>query len=298
MSSTRIDASSVYLIALLLVCIIIAIISIIEIFSAVSMRYAIKHKKEIMDSDKKFFKKLFAERNLITESLEAYKTGLKLFGIDQTIHCSSSVVTNAINDINKYILKYTNLNNDQRSLRALDFFCVFQKKHALFISDMNKANQIIREQLPLFFRIFIKKKKLPYTVCGIDYSLSEVKIPCLRFLYVSPAGRSSRECSIDFTVKNIENLESEISKNISEKDHKKIQRAAMTSDLREAIKKRDDYTCQKCGNSVYKEPNLLLEVDHIVPIAKGGKTEADNLQTLCWRCNRLKGTKSGRKRKK
>ncbi|MCM1180947.1 MAG: HNH endonuclease [Clostridium sp.] len=62
----------------------------------------------------------------------------------------------------------------------------------------------------------------------------------------------------------------------------------MTNDLREAIKKRDNYTCCLCGNSVYNEPNLLLEVDHIVPISKGGKTEAGNLQTLCWRCNRKK----------
>jgi 5-methylcytosine-specific restriction endonuclease McrA len=64
----------------------------------------------------------------------------------------------------------------------------------------------------------------------------------------------------------------------------------MTADLREAVKQRDNYTCQKCGNSVLKEPNLLLEVDHIIPVAKGGKTEPDNLQTLCWRCNRAKGT--------
>ena len=46
----------------------------------------------------------------------------------------------------------------------------------------------------------------------------------------------------------------------------------MTQDLREAIKKRDNYTCCKCGNSVFKEPNLLLEVDHIIPVSKGGLT--------------------------
>ena len=70
------------------------------------------------------------------------------------------------------------------------------------------------------------------------------------------------------------------------KGHSKKQRAAMTQDLREAIKKRDNYTCCKCGNSVFKEPNLLLEVDHIIPVSKGGLTVESNLQTLCWRCNR------------
>ena len=65
----------------------------------------------------------------------------------------------------------------------------------------------------------------------------------------------------------------------------------MTSKLRTYIKQRDKYTCCQCGNSTNKEPNLLLEVDHIIPIAKGGLTVEDNLQTLCWKCNRSKGSK-------
>ena len=36
---------------------------------------------------------------------------------------------------------------------------------------------------------------------------------------------------------------------------------------------------------------LLLEIDHIVPIVKGGLTTEDNLQTSCWKCNRSKGSK-------
>lgn len=35
----------------------------------------------------------------------------------------------------------------------------------------------------------------------------------------------------------------------------------------------------------------ILEVDHIVPVSKGGLSEPENLQTLCWRCNRAKGAK-------
>ena len=65
----------------------------------------------------------------------------------------------------------------------------------------------------------------------------------------------------------------------------------MTPELRNKIKKRDNYTCQKCGVSVKDEPTLLLEVDHIIPISKGGKSVEENLQCLCWKCNRSKGTK-------
>jgi hypothetical protein len=67
------------------------------------------------------------------------------------------------------------------------------------------------------------------------------------------------------------------------------QRALMTSDLREKMKIRDNYTCQICGLSTSQEPNLLLEIDHKIPLSKGGITTESNLQTLCWRCNRKKG---------
>lgn len=61
--------------------------------------------------------------------------------------------------------------------------------------------------------------------------------------------------------------------------------------LRPQILARDNYTCQKCGLSIYDEPNLLLEVDHIVPVSKWGQSTPENLQTLCWKCNRSKGNR-------
>lgn len=65
----------------------------------------------------------------------------------------------------------------------------------------------------------------------------------------------------------------------------------MTSQLRDKIKERDNYKCCFCSIGIKDEPNLLLEIDHKIPLSKGGITTYDNLQTLCWKCNRTKGAK-------
>ena len=61
---------------------------------------------------------------------------------------------------------------------------------------------------------------------------------------------------------------------------------------------RDNYTCQICGISRdYLDSfceglgdYLLLEADHIQSVELGGTgSDVDNLQCLCWRCNRKKG---------
>ncbi len=59
---------------------------------------------------------------------------------------------------------------------------------------------------------------------------------------------------------------------------------------------KDNFTCQKCGFHQMREdrpwlPDISqLECDHIIPLARGGETKMDNLQTLCRECNRKKGT--------
>jgi hypothetical protein len=52
--------------------------------------------------------------------------------------------------------------------------------------------------------------------------------------------------------------------------------------------KRDDFTCQYCGK---KSPEVVLEVDHIVPRAVGGGDDLVNLRTSCWACNSGKSDK-------
>ena len=63
----------------------------------------------------------------------------------------------------------------------------------------------------------------------------------------------------------------------------KNQRRLMTTELREQIMRRDNYTCQMCGK--YMPDKVGLQIDHIVPVSKGGKSVPSNLQVLCSVCN-------------
>jgi len=57
--------------------------------------------------------------------------------------------------------------------------------------------------------------------------------------------------------------------------------------LRFEVFKRDDFTCQYCGR---KTPEVILELEHMIPLSKGGTDELDNLTTSCFECNRGKGS--------
>lgn len=70
-------------------------------------------------------------------------------------------------------------------------------------------------------------------------------------------------------------------------ESKQYERSLLTPRLRYEILKRDGYRCKICGRTA-KDDHVKLEVDHIKPIAKGGKTTRENLQTLCAECNRGK----------
>lgn len=58
--------------------------------------------------------------------------------------------------------------------------------------------------------------------------------------------------------------------------------------IRFEVFKRDMFTCQYCGR---KAPDVVLHVDHINPVAKGGKNEITNLVTSCIDCNSGKSDK-------
>jgi hypothetical protein len=60
---------------------------------------------------------------------------------------------------------------------------------------------------------------------------------------------------------------------------------ALSVRTRFEVFKRDEFTCGYCGR---KSPEVVLEIDHIVPRAGSGSDDPINLLTSCWECNRGK----------
>ena len=55
-----------------------------------------------------------------------------------------------------------------------------------------------------------------------------------------------------------------------------------------AVLKRDNYRCAICGATPSNDHSVSLEVDHVVPVARGGSNDITNLQVLCQKCNQGK----------
>jgi len=68
-----------------------------------------------------------------------------------------------------------------------------------------------------------------------------------------------------------------------------LARSTVRGDISLAIRREvfahDNWMC------VYCQSKRRLEIDHIIPIARGGTDDRHNLQTLCRTCNRRKGAK-------
>lgn len=65
----------------------------------------------------------------------------------------------------------------------------------------------------------------------------------------------------------------------------RMARAWVPREVRNAVMARDGYRCMECQST------QRLTLDHIVPYAKGGTNDLDNLRVLCRSCNGRKGAK-------
>lgn len=67
------------------------------------------------------------------------------------------------------------------------------------------------------------------------------------------------------------------------------ERKAISKKVRFEVFKRDSFKCQYCGKCA---PEVVLEIDHIHPVSKGGKNDIMNYLTACRDCNSGKSNRT------
>lgn len=209
-------------------------------------------------------------------------------------NCSRSVCDGARKKPFVYLCKYFGFKADEQTLEEFEtilnnFEAVADGRSALQ-SEKETILGSIYAEVPFLIKK-LRKTKLEKELGFEPVDLSEAYYPKYVFKYISAGGNSATECEIIMDIDNLNGFVKFLSEKIKFNKSVAGQRALMTSSLRQKIKERDEFTCKQCGISLEQEPHLLLEIDHIIPVSKGGLTTEDNLQTLCWRCNRSKGSK-------
>ena len=103
-------------ILLLIVTVAVIVLGLKFIFTAISNSYIKKNKERLFD-DNNILANGCRELGLrLLEQMPTYHKYIKKLGLNRTYSCSSSVVSNASNNIVKYLIKYSNIENNMYCL--------------------------------------------------------------------------------------------------------------------------------------------------------------------------------------
>lgn len=158
---------------------------------------------------------------------------------------------------------------------------------SLFAHYCDDYNQLPPSEDHIIACSHIRKKRflrLENSLCDSIFQcpVSDISVTVV-FAYTSPHGRNSYHRQREYSHAKIQNILQQLESIRAYQQSKDYQRALMTPSLRYDVMKRDQFRCCICGISA--QEGAKLHVDHILPVSRGGKTELNNLRTLCDRCN-------------
>lgn len=242
--------------------------------------------------------KLFGTRVLRNETvnddeynyIRLYKKSITPF----TAEVSSAVFASAENNPMEYIVKHFYPNKALYPEQITKLYKLVEE-----LETLKDAKQIIenyKEEYKQYLSdvpTYVMEQDEAGFYFRLGFANVDENVLCVeyRFSYTSNGGMARRTFGVPMSEDTIAELIKLLESKLTASAFAKEQRTLMTKKLRLQIKERDNHTCCNCGNSTHKEPNLLLEIDHIIPVSKGGYTVEENLQTLCWKCNREKSNK-------
>lgn len=206
-------------------------------------------------------------------------------------NASLQVVRSASADPLKYLMKYFSIKADPNTLADVQGVAsdISRLEEAVANVKGREADITAKINPPAFILKHYREEF--WNQIGAHLSPIEVPYPQYKFQYTSAGGNSGQTTTVELNTPTLDALSATLADKIRWAKSTAGQRALMTAALRGQIKERDKFSCLNCGVSLTAEPHLLLEIDHIMPVSKGGLSVPENLQTLCWKCNRSKGAK-------
>lgn len=230
----------------------------------------------ILNLNKKF------ELEFFTQQLQFHKEYKSKAAVDKADLGAAAVqyvsenlgfIENLIQEYKKCENQYSNYKKEVNAILAtkVDYSKLKLNKFLFFSID-----DYIKLETKLIDKIILKNKNRLTLYVYVDYT--------------SPKGQNHWYKDYEYAFSGILNFIKIVKQREEYMKSSKYQRSILSDSLRYDVLKKDNFTCRFCGASA-KNDGVKLEVDHILPVSKGGKTEINNLQTLCERCNRGKSNK-------
>lgn len=281
---------------LLFIPLVFILIAYVTVYSRTLKYYDSNDFTQIKERMKKQIKEYNEFNSFLSETRHYIYNKQKEITDHSTYYSTLTVYKNAQLDPYKYLVKYffKDKTIDENKLQIIESilqkYNTIEKTYSILQSEYYAIEKYINSNMYFGAYVFsdmtMKKlgsQKLPQF--NRDYYMS------YHFSYTSPTDRNHYSYDIVLNEPELIKFAEYLNNQIKYRKSAKYQRQLMTPQLREQILSRDKYECKKCGVSKKNEKHLLLEVDHIIPISKGGITIESNLQALCWKCNRTKGAR-------
>lgn len=134
---------------------------------------------------------------------------------------------------------------------------------------------------------YIEMKKAPSKVGPKAYVVRWGSWKKALLVFLEKINKDLQENNSSEIINNVNDIKNDPIITIINKEEKR----EIPIGLRFDILKRDNYKCSICGRSPSSTFGIELHIDHIIPFSRGGKTNGENLRTLCNQCNIGKSNK-------
>jgi Restriction endonuclease len=301
--STTITYSSIFIIILLSIATLINILRQIR-YKELVKKYSVQYTKLITLNNQYSFSTNINRKYVIELKCESKKhfdrTNCDLF-ICQTIEENTSFFQDIITKLNKNETDYQHYQTMYEELKSATLpidsakhrfrikginYLLEKSGKKIFFTNADSENTRHEKKQCASASYFRRIEEKYFTSYKLVKPQTSISIKCT-IIYFSPKGRNKYQKSKVYSYENVKYIYQYVLSQIENRSTRgyqiKQERSKMNNSIRYDVLKRDNFKCCICGLSSLD--GVVLHVDHIIPVSKGGKTELNNLQTLCDRCN-------------